>query len=843
MQTKFLLILISLCTTFKLAHSQAVSPVDVGGATFQGRKVQTGALFTRGDEKLRVTFVNPQVLRIQYVPKNNFKSNETEICIPHQEQRIAFVFSQHTDYFSLNSERLNVKINKSNGAISYFQKDGRVILEESPLNPRSAEKINIEKVGFDDSKNKVEKTANGDLVIAQVGSKAKVGEAWKMISRFQWQKGEALYGLGSHEEGDLNLRGKTQYLYQHNLKKSVPVLMSSQGYGLLFDVGSTMVFSDQSPDKKVQLDAVNQLDYYFMYGPELDQVVGHYRNLTGKVQLAPRYAFGYIQSKERYTNSYEIDSVVTRFRSNKIPLDVIVQDWNYWSNGLWGHKKFDEKFYPDPKKMIRGIHDKHAKFMLSIWPNVAGNETVEMGAKNFVLGRSVYDAFNPMARKMYWSDYVNKNLFSNGVDAWWCDSSEPVDGDWNDKANDIAQNPKARYDLNSAGLNELLGPLRANLFSLNHARGIYENQRLDTDKKRVLNLTRSGFAGIHRYGTFIWNGDTKATWADFAKWIPSGLNYMATGNPYWTIDAGAFFVKTKSQWFWKGDFDKGTLDAGYREFYVRTLQFATWLPMMRSHGTDFAREPWKFGDVNDPFYKSIITQINLRYQLLPYTYSVAAMVSNENYTMTRPLVFDFRKDVSVYDIKDQFMFGPSFMACPVTTAMYFDPGNKEVNRTKSRMVYLPKDHIWYDFYTGKSYKGGQTVSANAPIDKIPVFVKEGSIVPLGVAQQYSSELPHAPIEIRIYSGKDASFTIYQDEGDNYNYEKGKSSTITLRWSEKTKVLNIGTREGSFADMTRNQLFNIRLVGHVNKPSDHSIDKKTVTYSGQSIQVSMRSKGK
>ncbi|KRT17874.1 hypothetical protein ASU31_00850 [Pedobacter ginsenosidimutans] len=802
------------------------------------KKEPSGALFIGKRQKLRVIFISPEIVRIQYAPLGEFKSNETDACILKKNPNVATTFSQNSKNYSLSSRALSVRLNKATGSLSYFSKNGTNILQESPVDPRSSEKINIEKVGFDDSKDKIEKTANGDLVIAQVGTKAVIGNAWKMICRFKWQSDEALFGLGSHEEGYMNLRGKTQYLYQHNLKKSVPVLMSSKGYGLLFDAGSTMVFSDEQPDKSIQLNAVNELDYYFLYGPEMDEVVGHYRYLTGKVPLAPKYAFGYIQSKERYTNPKEIDSIVTRFRSSKIPLDMIVQDWNYWKNGLWGHKKFDEKFYPNPGEMIKKVHEKHAKFMLSIWPNVAGNESAEMGRKGFVLGRSVYDAFNPAARKMYWDDYVNKNLFSLGVDAWWCDSSEPVDGDWNDKANGIANNPKARYELNSAGLNELLGPLRANLFSLNHARGIYENQRLVTDQKRVLNLTRSGFSGIHRYGTFIWNGDTKATWADFARWIPSGLNYMATGNPYWTIDAGAFFVKSKSQWFWKGDFNKGVLDNGYREFYVRTLQFATWLPMMRSHGTDFAREPWQFGDLDSPFYRSIITQINLRYKLLPYTYSLAAMVSNQDYTMTRPLIFDFRLDKLVYDIKDQFMFGPAFMACPVTSAMYFEPNNKAVDQAKTRKVYLPKDNTWFDFWTGKTFRGGITIDADAPIDKIPVFVKAGSIVPFAAAQQYSDEQPDAPIEIRIYPGKDGNFTLYQDEGENYNYEKGHFSTTKLTWDDKARILTIGNRNGSYAHMAIKQQYKIIIVsenaGIGIKENEGST--KSIVYTGQNINV-------
>jgi alpha-D-xyloside xylohydrolase len=661
---------------------------------FTATQEQSGILLKHDQELLKIYFVKADIVRVQYVPAGELRDNQTDVCIPRTEVSIPFQFSQNAVSFFLLSAKLKVAINKLTGAISYFTVDGTPLFKENTAHPRLTEKIDIEKIGFDNNKRKVEKTANGDVVMADVASKKIVGSAWKAKTQFEWVKGEALYGLGSHQEDYMNLRGTMQYLYQHNLKKSVPVLMSSVGYGLLFDVGSTMIFHDDSAGSFMEMNAVNEVDYYFMYGPEFDQIIGHYRDLTGKVQIMPKYIFGYVQSKERYASPHDIDSVLTRFRTSGIPLDVIVQDWNYWKPGLWGHKKFDEDFYPDPASMINNVHQKNAHYMLSIWPNVAANEETEMGEKGFVLGRRIYDAFNPAARKTYWNQYVNKNLFSFGVDAWWCDSSEPTGSDWDIKANAIANNPKARYEINSKALNDLLGPLRANLFSLHHAEGIYENQRLTTVQKRVVNLTRSGFAGIQRYGTFIWNGDTKATWADFAQWIPSGLNYMVTGNPYWTIDAGAFFVKKKSQWFWAGEFEKGTSDPGYREFYVRNLQFSGWLPMLRSHGTDYAREPWQFGKPGEPFYESILKQINLRYRLLPYTYSVAAMVADENYTMTRALIFDFRKDDKVYDIKDQFMFGPSFMACPVIKPMYFDPDGKALeNVAKTRSVYLPKTPV------------------------------------------------------------------------------------------------------------------------------------------------------
>lgn len=837
--------MIRITNLFLIVFSVIVIAADLASAqeslNFTATPGKSGVLFKRKQEQLNIYFVKNDLVRVQYVPEGELKNNQTDICIPRTEIALPFQFSEDADSFFLTSAKLKVGVKKTTGAISYLTAGGKPLFKENPAEPRLTEKVNIEKVGFDNNNRKVEKTANGDLVVAEVASKKIIGSAWKAKEQFEWQKGEALYGLGSHQEDYMNLRGTMQYLYQHNLKKSVPVLMSSMGYGLLFDVGSTMIFRDDSTGSFMEMNTVNEIDYYFMYGPEFDQIVSHYRELTGKVQIMPKYVFGYVQSKERYKNPREIDSVLTRFRTSGIPLDVIVQDWNYWKPALWGHKKFDENFYPDPAGMINNVHQKNAHYMLSIWPNVTANEETEMGEKGFVLGRSVYNAFDQAARKMYWDQYVNKNLFSLGVDAWWCDSSEPVDGDWSAEANGIANNPKARYEINSKGLNDLLGPMRANLFSLHHAEGVYENQRLTTSEKRVVNLTRSGFAGLQRYGTFVWNGDTKATWADFAQWIPSGLNYMATGAPYWTMDAGAFFVKANSQWFWAGAFREGPADPGYREFYVRNLQFCAWLPMMRSHGTDFPREPWQFGMPGEPFYESILKQINLRYRLLPYTYSVAAMVSDQNYTMTRALIFDFRGDNKVYDIKDQFMFGPSFMACPVTKPMYFEPNAKElINIDKTRSVYLPKNTSWIDFWTGKDYPGGSTIIAGAPIDHIPVFVKAGAIVPMGPVEQYASEKPNAPWEIRIYRGANGQFIIYEDEGDNYDYEHGKSARIKLQWDDHNRTLTIGERKGSFNAMAKVREFRIVVVSEVNGIGVTESIKadKVVLYTGNLVKVAL-----
>ncbi|MGZ3754111.1 MAG: glycoside hydrolase family 31 protein [Mucilaginibacter sp.] len=828
----YLLVVILLLSSRFFSYGQEKATV------YSFKKQKNGIQLNADGKKLSVQFIEPTVVRIRFVPEGDFKDNGTDVCIPRKDILVNFTVLQHNGSVILQSANLKLVISTITGSIQYFDHAGKLLLAENPEAPRVTEKVTLNKSVFNDAASKVEKTANGDQVSANITSKETIGTAWKARQQFTWQPGEALYGLGSHQEDYMNLRGTMQYLYEYNLKKSMPVLMSTKGYGMLFDAGSAMVFHDDAAGSFMDMLAVNQVDYYFMYGPEFDQVVHRFRDLTGKVELPPKYMFGYIQSKEKYNNQHDIDSVFNRFRSSHIPLDVIVQDWLYWTGNLWGYKKFDEKKYPDPARMIENIHKQNGHFMMSIWPQTASNEEKEMGDKGFVLGRKMYDAFNPAARQMYWDAYVNKNLFSKGVDAWWPDSDEPVEFDWNRGANNIANDPAARFEKNVKVMADLLGEQRVNTYSLHHTMGIYENQRKTNSQKRVVILTRASYPGQQRYA-MVWNGDTKATWNDFKSWIPGGLNYMVTGSPYWTIDAGAFFVRSKAEWFSKGDFAKGPADTGYREFYVRNIQYAGWLPVLRSHGTDFAREPWQFGTAGEPYYDAIIKQINLRYRLLPYVYSIAAKVTNEDYTMTRSLLFDFRNDNKVYDIKDEFMFGNSFLICPVTSPMYFAPGNKPLQGVgKIRSVYLPSGVKWFDFWTGKVFNGGQMVLADAPIDHIPVFVKAGSIVPMGPVVEYSSEKQAAPWEIRVYSGSNGKFTVYEDEGDNYNYQKGKSASFNLLWNDKSHQFTIGERKGVFEGMVKKRLLKLVLVHEDSGTGVAESAGKEIGYTGQKIVVKL-----
>lgn len=747
---------------------------------------------------MRVEFVKSDIVRVRWTLADKVVDNDNGICVSHVPQKIRVKRTEKDGVLTLTSDSLIVSVNKSTGALTYYDRKGHVILAENGSVPHEGKKIYVENVTFDESTRRTVKTADGDKEVMDVLRRDTVGSAWQWTLNLSFSDKEALYGLGGYMEDYMNLRHKKVYLCQHNLKEMVPVLNSTAGYGLLLNAGSEMIFDD-TQSSSIEIGAAPQLDYYFMKGHDMDATVSNYRWLTGQVPMMPLYLFGYTQSKERYVSSSDLVSTLKRFRDTHIPIDMIVQDWNYWEPGSWGHMKMNTRDYPDKRALTDAIHGMNAKLMISIWPSMTNSPQEKDFQKRGMLmpGTNVYNVFSPEARDLYW-DYANNEFFSNGFDAWWCDSSEPLDDDWRNRGASYTWDSHAeRFALSSKKLADALGHERSQLYSLYHAMGIYEHQRQATDAKRVVNLTRSSYAGEQRYGTIIWNGDTHASWDAFAQMIPAGLNFVSTGCPYWTVDAGAFFVKKGWAWFYDGDFEKGVEDLGYREFYVRMLQYATFLPVMRSHGTDTPREPWRFGDADSPFYKAIIDCIKLRYSLLPYTYSLAADVTFNSGTMLRPLAFDFAADANVLDIKDQFMLGRGLLVAPVTKPMYYAPESKPLQGTdKTRKVYLPKGKQWYDFYTNQLHAGGQTITADAPLDHIPVYVPAGSIIPMCMGDiEYSAQYADAPWHIRIYPGADASFTIYQDAGDGYAYEKGERSQFTLSWNDKKQLLTISPRQG------------------------------------------------
>ena len=781
-----------------------------------------------------IDFVTPTIARVRWTPDGTVTDNATGVCV-YKKYPVDVDVTKSGNLTIYATDSLEVTVDGRGGVTFIDPIAKRILLSESVNVPRKFERVAQEKIIYDEASARMEETANGKVTVKDILRRDTLGMKQRFAITFDMSAGEALYGLGQQMEDYVNLLGKTLYLTQHNLKIFIPMMVSTAGYGLLFDAGCSMKFDskDKGQGMKIgevssgfetilEMEAANTVDYYFIKGGMPEDVVAAYRYLTGNVAMMPRYMFGYVQSKERYVSSDDIVNTLKEYRRRHVPIDVIVQDWNYWPQG-WGYMKMNREHYPDPKALADSVHALDAKLMVSIWANPQYcPEEEDFRSKGLMLEHSVYDAFSPEGRNLYWK-YADEEFFSNGFDCWWCDSSEPLDGDWNRMPEPEIGRPyswddhERRWRLNDAVLSEALGAGRACLYSLNHAKGIYEHQRAATDRKRVVNLTRSSFAGQQRSATVSWNGDTFASWDSFKKQIPGSLNYFASGNPYWTTDIGCFFVKTTPRWFWKGEFPDGVNDDAYKEFYTRMFQWGTFLPILRSHGTETPREIWHFGEEGSPYYDAILGMIRLRYSMLPYIYSMADAQTRSGYSMARPLAFDFPDDRNVFDIKDQYMFG-DIMVCPVT-----DPG------VKSRSVYLPKSEAgWIDFWTGTRFVGGEMIEADAPLERLPLFVKAGSIIPTTEAVEYSGASAGKPLAIDIYPGKDAHFTLYDDAGDTYDFEKGELTRIGMHWDDSRNTLTIDEADGTYPEAPAARKMTIR-------KGDTS---KTITYKGKNTKIKL-----
>ena len=651
-----------------------------------------------------------------------------------------------------STAELTVEIDRHSAAFTYRDKSGALLTKEPAGGGKTLTPVDVVVSVFDDSVvADANPSADGVRLKAQNVGQRVDRQAYRTRLDFEWADGEALYGLGSHEEGMLNLRGQRQYLYQQNMKAVVPVLVSTRGYGIVLDSYSLITFHDDTfhDDEQgsyLSTDVDDEMDFYFVYGPEFDQIVHEVRRLTGQAPMFPKWAFGYLQSKERYKSQAELIEIVQEYRRRGLPLDGIVLDWMSWVGDLWGQKTLDPERFPDPAQMMEDLHALHARLMVSIWPIMrqGGDNWQEMAEQGYLLGnQGTYDAFQEEARALYWKQ-AYEGLFAHGIDAWWCDCTEPFEADWQGA---VKPDAEERLRINTAEAKRYLDPEYINAYSLLHSQGIYEGQRGICDDKRVVNLTRSAYLGQQRYGTITWSGDIAANWETMRRQIAEGLNFCVTGMPYWTVDVGAFFVKRKPElWFWCGDYDLGVDDLGYRELFVRWFQYATFLPMLRAHGTDTPREIWRFGEAGDATYDTLVKFLHLRYRLLPYIYSLSAWTTQQDYTMLRLLAFDFREDAETYDITDQFMFGPALMVNPVTQPMYFTAGSEPVvDAVKERPVYLPAGVDWIDFWTGQRFSGGQTVQAAAELDVLPLFVRAGSIIPMAAPMQYVDEMSNAPL--------------------------------------------------------------------------------------------------
>jgi alpha-D-xyloside xylohydrolase len=631
-------------------------------------------------------------------------------------------------------------------------------------------------------------------------------QTFHVVQRFITDSTDTFYGLGQHQSGLFNYSGSTVELGQINTDVAIPVLVSVKGYSILWNTAALTYVDNRFP-LQLNFDSMagDGVDYFMIYGPEMDDLIHQYRDLTGHVPMLPRWAYGYIQSKNRYTSLDEISTIANRYRSEHIPLDAMVQDFMWWKHR--GDPTFNENYHDVPADLTK-LHDEHVHTMISTWPRVDPETDIYKKLSSIgglIPPTTLYDPSNPGARDIYWDNFVGK-LFAQGWDSFWLDSTDPVElfphvGDaiLRDKKLDIGS-----------------GALYTNIFPLLHAENVSDHWKKTTDQKRVFLLTRSAFLGSQRVGQTLWSGDINSSYLTFSRQIPAGLNYALSGLPYWTTDIGGF----------EPLYDGQSTEPSYQELYLRWFEFGVFCPIFRAHGTRPNNEIWSYPNVES----SLIAYDKLRYRLLPYIYSLAGKVSSEDYTIQRPLVMDWRSDPVTWNIGDQFMFGPALLVSPVT----------EANATERR-VYLPRSAngtLWYDFWTGNTIAGGVHIQAPAPLDRIPLYVHAGSILPLGPVEQYADEKVDGPIELRIYPGADGHFTLYQDEGDNYNYEKGKDAIIPIEWSDSTHALILKARTGSYAGMPAEMTFHIVRVrpGHGTGGNVETSADKTVIYSGSEIRV-------
>ena len=744
------------------------------------RKQADGIVLKMEHGTLRITACSDSIVRVTYAPGDTIP-DAPEYAITKKDWPAAhwWLLADAQDY-KVSTPLVSITVAKKNGTILFADGKGRKLFQD-----------------YDRSLTPVE--VNGEKTYHS-----------EMFSNL-WDSTEGFFGLGQHQAGVWNYHGETVDISEANTNISVPMVLSSNGYGIYWNNSSRSRFNNRFPHELyLSSEVADTVDYYFIYGPDFDNIIAAYRDMTGQAPIFGKWAYGFWQCKNKYESQAEVLDVAHRYRELHIPVDNIVQDWFWWN--IMGEPVFN-KNYPDPKGMIDDLHQNHFHTMFSFWPYFRPGSPVydEMDKRGFFVdkmkvsgfhpaGQALYDAFNPAAREYYWG-LIDKGLFKIGADAWWLDTDEPeTEGSETNilVANKVALGSGARY---------------TNLYPLMTTTAVYEGQRKASDQKRVFILSRSAFAGTQRNSITAWSGDVESNWLSFARQIPAGLNFSLSGIPYWTTDIGGFII---------GNPD----DPAYRELFVRWFEYGTFCPIFRLHGTRTTNqnELWSYGA---DAQKILTSYDRLRYRLMPYIYSLAWMTTSESYTPMRPLAMDYRTDTRALNIGDQFMFGPALLVNPVT-----EPG------ATTRRMYLPKA-TWYDFWTGRRIEGGTTIDAAAPLDRMPLFVRAGSIVPMGPDVEYASEKPADPIEIRIYPGASGSFVLYEDEGENYNYEKGAHATIHFVWDDVTRRLTIEGRQGQFAGMLGHRTFHIVFAGeNIGAGVELSTRAdKVVQYSGEPVTIS------
>jgi alpha-D-xyloside xylohydrolase len=778
----------------------ATSLVSAGAAVTASKKLPDGAQFTVDGGALRIQFWSEEIVRVTYAPGAELPALKS-LSVVANPAAVRWKLQENGQAFTLVAPRLKVRIDKQTGAVGFLDAADHVLLREAAEGRK-----------FQPG------TIAGDSVTSCAQS-------------FDTASDEGIYGLGQHQRGAWNYSsGGSVRLAQANMEVGVPVITSSKGYMLFWDNPAVTTISasaagEAGAGQKVlrwSSEAGKAVDYYFCYGDgTIDAAMKAYRHLTGDAPLMPEWELGFWQCKERYASQEELLGVATRLRDLKVPVDGIIQDWQYWPPGTntWGSHLFDPARYPDPVAMFKELREMHYHTLISVWAkfDLGSDNSKELNTVGGMFPQVTryvsppgqgqwYDPFAAVGRQTYWKQ-MRDQLFAKGVDGWWLDAPEP---EINGMAFRTYKTPAGPgYEVYNA-------------YPLMHSMGIYQGQRATSDQKRVVILTRSAYAGQQRNSAITWSGDITGSWQVLKNQIPAGLNFSLSGIPYWNTDTGGFF----------GSRDTGNATPSnplYQEFFSRWFQFSAFCPMFRVHGsygTRPGKEIWRFDEKTQGILR---TYLDLRYRLLPYLYSVAWQVTSNGTTFMRPLVMDFPNDPQALGVGDQYLFGPAIMVTPVTTA-----------GAETRPVYLPAGGApWYNFWTAETSPAGQRVEVAAPVQTLPLFIRPGSIIPLGPFLQYSSEKPADPIELRIYPGANGSFTFYEDEGDNYNYEKGKHATITITWNDAKHTLEIGKRAGEFPGMLSKRTFNVVWASKDHGAGIASTEKPdaVVHYDGNAVKIS------
>ncbi len=747
------------------------------------QKTKHGFRTEAGLCNVEVQCFSPSIIRVVKSPVGIETDLAPSLSVIKTPEKVKFSIERDENMVSLATSEVTVKLDLGTGMAEFIDNEGNAIVREA-----------------DDSfKMSPRKDADKD--------------SYHVAQGFNLEEDEAIYGLGQHRNAGLNQRGRSRFLRNENMEIAIPLIHSVKGYAIYWDNYAPTTFAEEGGVMSFSSEVGDKCDYYLIKGEDADGVIDGIRQLSGAAPMSPLWAFGFHQSRERYTSQEEIVGALRRYRELGIPLDGIIQDWQYWGdNDHWNAIEFLNPTFPDPAKMMEDIHAMNAKGIISIWPSFGPETNIfkEFEKNDMLLPMGshpggptrVYDAYDPAAREIYWT-WIKNNMVSIGMDGWWLDATEPE------------HNPVLESDFDYQTYEGSFRSMR-NAFPIYSVGGVYDHQRADSEEKRVFILTRSASLGTQRHGAHCWSGDVIASWETLNDQIAEALSFTLTGLPYWNSDIGGF-------WTWQ-NYPEGNKDPEFIKLYNRWMQFATFCGMMRSHGTNTHREIFNFEgsdfDLQEKF-------INLRYRLLPYTYSQAWKVTSENASVMRALMMDYPEDRETWNIDDEFIYGERILVAPVT------------NPTDRRDIYLPEGS-WIDFWDGYRVNGGTKFEKEAAEDLIPVYVKAGTIMPVGPTVQYSSEKPWDDLQIRIYTGEDGEFTLYEDAFDGYGYEKGEYSTIRFSWDDEACELTIHPREGRYPGMLQERDFRIVVA----RPEagtgldNESCDLK-VRYSGKESKVKIQ----